>query len=395
MINPAGKDLGELLATSRRAGGRGDPTLTSRGEHPGDCVETRAGGWSLSGRPGAAPTTVLAMTSVTMFDTKKYDRDHLGETLLAAGMEVKFRDYRLNPETAETVTDGTDVVCVFVNDKVTREVIEILAAKGVRMIALRCAGFNGVDLQAAADHGLLVARVPAYSPYAVAEHAVTLAMALNRRIPQANRRVRDMNFTLDGLVGFDMHGKTVGLIGTGKIGKIAGQIFKGFGMRVIMWDPYPDHAWAQEHGLEYTTLSEIGRKADIVSLHVPLFPETEHIINELVLKELKKGVIIINVSRGALIDTVALIEALKSGHVGGVGLDVYEEEEGKFFEDLSGEVMTDDVLARLLTFPNVIVTAHQAFLTNEALDEIARVTTENIVAFQAGEQPEQSRIVTA
>ena len=339
-------------------------------------------------------TTVSGMTSVTMFDTKKYDREHIGASLVDAGFEVKFREFRLNPETVETVTEGTDVVCVFVNDKVTREVIEALAAKGVKMIALRCAGFNGVDLQAAKEHGLLVARVPAYSPYAVAEHAVTLAMALNRHIPQANRRVRDMNFTLDGLVGFDMHGKTVGLIGTGKIGKIAGQIFKGFGMRVVMWDPYPDHAWAEEHGLEYVALSILGRAADIVSLHVPLFPETEHIINELVIKELKPGVIIINVSRGALIDTVALIEALKSGHVGGVGLDVYEEEEGKFFEDLSGEVMTDDVLARLLTFPNVIVTAHQAFLTREALDEIARVTTENIAAFGRGESPEESRIVS-
>jgi D-lactate dehydrogenase len=335
------------------------------------------------------------MTTITVFDTKKYDRDHLGEALIAAGFTPKFREYRLNPETVETVGDDVDVVCVFVNDKVTREVIEVLAAKGVKMIALRCAGFNGVDLQAAADHGLLVARVPAYSPYAVAEHAVTLALALNRHIPQANRRVRDMNFTLDGLVGFDMHGKTVGLIGTGKIGKITGQIFKGFGMRVIMWDPYPDPKWAEEHGLEYVTLSEIGQDADIVSLHVPLFPETHHIINDLVLAALKPGVILINVSRGALVDTVALIEALKTGQVGGVGLDVYEEEEGKFFEDLSGEVMADDVLARLMTFPNVIVTAHQAFLTKEALDEIARVTTENIVAFGKGESPEPERIVSA
>jgi len=335
------------------------------------------------------------MTTVTVFDTKKYDRDYLGETLLDTDLTVKFREYRLNPDTVETVTEGTEVVCVFVNDKVTREVIEVLAQKGVKMIALRCAGFNGVDLKAAAEHGILVARVPAYSPYAVAEHAVTLAMALNRRIPQANRRVRDMNFTLDGLVGFDMHGKTVGLIGTGKIGKIAGEIFKGFGTRVIMWDPYPDPKWAAEKGLEYVTLSEIGAEADIVSLHVPLLPETEHILNDLVIDALKPGVIIINVSRGALIDTKALIEALKTGHVAGVGLDVYEEEEGKFFEDLSGEVMTDDVLARLLTFPNVIVTAHQAFLTQEALGEIARVTTENILAFSAGESPEASRIVKA
>jgi D-lactate dehydrogenase len=335
------------------------------------------------------------MTTVTVFDTKRYDREHLGKTLVEAGLDVKFRDYRLNAETVETVGQDVDVVCVFVNDRVDRQVIEALAAKGVKMIALRCAGFNGVDLQAAKEHGILVARVPAYSPYAVAEHAVTLALALNRRIPQANRRVRDMNFTLDGLVGFDMHGKTAGLIGTGKIGKIAGQIFKGFGMRVVMWDPYPDQAWADEHGLEYVTLSELGRDADIVSLHIPLFPETEHIINDLVLAALKPGVILINVSRGALVDTKALIEALKSGQVAGVGLDVYEEEEGKFFEDLSGEVMTDDVLARLMTFPNVIVTAHQAFLTREALDEIARVTTENILAFGNGELPDESRIVSA
>jgi D-lactate dehydrogenase len=335
------------------------------------------------------------MTNVTVFDTKKYDRDHLGESLLAAGFKVKFRDYRLSPDTAETVSDGTDVVCVFVNDKVTREVVEVLAAKGVKMIALRCAGFNGVDLAAAAEHGILVARVPAYSPYAVAEHAVTLALSLIRKVPQANRRVRDMNFTLDGLVGFDIHGKTVGLIGTGKIGKIAAQIFKGFGTRVIMWDPFPDPAWAAEQGLEYATLSEVGHESDILSLHVPLFPETEHIINELVLKELKPGVVLINVSRGALIDTVALIDSLKSGHVGAVGLDVYEEEEGKFFEDLSGEVMTDDVLARLLTFPNVLVTAHQAFLTGEALDEIARVTTENIASYAGGGTPEASRLVSA
>ncbi len=335
------------------------------------------------------------MTNVSVFDTKKYDREHLGVALEEAGFKVRYREYRLTPETVETVMDDTDVVCVFVNDKVTREVVEALAAKGVKMIALRCAGFNGVDLAAAKEHGIVVARVPAYSPYAVAEHAVTLAMALNRRIPQANRRVRDMNFTLDGLVGFDMHGKTAGLIGTGKIGKIAGQIFKGFGMRVIMWDPYPDHAWAEANGLEYVSLSQLGREADIVSLHIPLFPETEHIINELVLAALKPGVIIINVSRGGLIDTKALIEALKTGHVAGVGLDVYEEEEGKFFEDLSAVIMDDDVLARLMTFPNVIVTAHQAFLTREALDEIARVTRENIEAVAAGGEVDASRLVTA
>lgn len=335
------------------------------------------------------------MTNVTMFDTKKYDREHLGRDLLKAGFEVKFREYRLGPDTVETVGDDVDVVCVFVNDKVTRKVIEVLAEKGVKMIALRCAGFNGVDLKAAKEHGLVVARVPAYSPYAVAEHAIALLMALNRKIPQANRRVRDMNFTLDGLVGFDMHGKTAGLIGTGKIGKIAAQIFKGFGMRVVMWDPYPDPVWAAEHGLEYVKLDELGRESDVISLHVPLFPETEHIINALTIAEFKRGVILINVSRGALVDTKALIKGLKSGQIGGVGLDVYEEEEGKFFEDLSGQIMDDDVLARLLTFPNVLVTAHQAFLTAEALEEIARVTTENITAFTSGAQVDPSRVVSA
>ncbi len=335
------------------------------------------------------------MTNVTVFDTKRYDREHLGASLIKAGIDVKFRDFRLSPETVETVGDDVDAVCVFVNDKVTREVVEALAAKGVGMIALRCAGFNGVDLKAAADHGIVVARVPAYSPYAVAEHAIALLMALNRKITQANRRVRDMNFTLDGLVGFDMHGKTAGLIGTGKIGKITAQIFKGFGMRVIMWDPYPDPAWAKSHGLEYVKLDELGRESDVISLHIPLFPETEHIINEMTIAEFKPGVILINVSRGALVDTPALINALKSGQVAGVGLDVYEEEEGKFFEDLSGQIMDDDVLARLLTFPNVLVTAHQAFLTQEALDEIARVTTENITAFSAGDPVEESRVVKA
>ncbi|MGV1005011.1 MAG: 2-hydroxyacid dehydrogenase [Candidatus Nanopelagicales bacterium] len=333
------------------------------------------------------------MTNIYMFDTKKYDRAYLGQSLLNSGFEVHFREFRLDAETVDVVPQGADVVCVFVNDKVTAEVIEVLAERGVKMIALRCAGFNGVDLKAAAEKGMVVARVPAYSPYAVAEHAVALLLALNRKIPQANRRVRDMNFTLDGLVGFDLHGKTAGLIGTGKIGKIAGQIFRGFGMRVVCWDPYPDPKWAEATGCEYVKLDELGRESDVISVHVPLFPETEHIINELTIAEFKRGVYIINVSRGALVDTKALIEALKSGHVAGVGLDVYEEEEGKFFEDLSGEIMDDDVLARLLSFPNVLVTAHQAFLTQEALGEIARVTTDNITNFSKGEPIEPAHLV--
>ncbi len=325
------------------------------------------------------------MTRFAVFDSKSYDRQSLGPEAEAAGVTIRFYDDRLNEDTLPLVR-GFDGVCAFVNDRIDREVIAGLAEAGVGTIAMRCAGFNNVDLEAAAEYNIRVTRVPAYSPYAVAEHAVALLMALNRKVTRANARVHDMNFTLDGLVGWDMHGKTVGLIGTGKIGKIAGQIFKGFGMRVVCWDPYPDHVWAQASGCEYVTLDELGRVADVVSIHVPLLPETDHIINALTLAEFKRGVYLINVSRGALVDTKALIKALKSGHVAGVALDVYEEEEGKFFEDLSGQVMVDDNLARLMTFPNVLITAHQAFLTHEALDEIARVSIENMRRFAAGEE---------
>lgn len=326
------------------------------------------------------------MTRFAVFDSKSYDRSSLGPAAEAADLNLRFYDFRLNEDTLPLVHDVTGV-CAFVNDSLTRPVIEGLAQAGVGVIAMRCAGFNNVDLQAAADHNILVTRVPAYSPYAVAEHAVALLMALNRKVTRAHARVHDMNFTLDGLVGWDMHGKTVGLIGTGKIGKIAGQIFKGFGMRVVCWDPYPDQAWADETGCEYVKLDELGRLSDVVSVHVPLLPETDHIINAMTLAEFKRGVYIVNVSRGALVDTKALIKALKSGHVAGVALDVYEEEEGKFFEDLSGEVMVDDKLARLMTFPNVIITAHQAFLTEEALGEIARVTVENLRRYRLGDEP--------
>jgi D-lactate dehydrogenase len=326
------------------------------------------------------------MTRFAVFDSKSYDRDSLGPIAEQSDITLRFYEHRLNEDSLPLVRDALGV-CAFVNDKLPREVIAGLAEAGVGMIAMRCAGFNNVDLQAAADHNILVTRVPAYSPYAVAEHAVALLMALNRKVTRANARVREMNFTLDGLVGWDMNGKTVGLIGTGNIGKIAGQIFKGFGMRVVCWDPYPDHEWAENIGAEYVKLDELGRESDVISIHVPLLPETDHIINELTIAEFKRGVYLVNVSRGALVDTEALIEALKSGHVAGVALDVYEGEEGKFFEDLSGEVMADDTLARLITFPTVIITAHQAFLTEEALGEIARVTVENMRRFQNGEEP--------
>jgi D-lactate dehydrogenase len=267
-----------------------------------------------------------------------------------------------------------------VNDRADRPCLETLAALGVKHVALRCAGFNRIDLTAAKELGLSVTRVPAYSPYAVAEHAVALLLALNRKIPRASNRVRDLNFSLNGLVGFDLHGKTAGIFGTGKIGRVTAQILRGFGMKVLAFDPVRSIEWAKEYGVDYTDARTLARECEVISLHTPLTPETQHIIRGETLELMKPGAILINVSRGALIDTTALIEALKSGRLGGVGLDVYEEEEGVFFEDLSGQILQDDELARLLTFPNVLITAHQAFLTNEALAEIARVTVTNLLA---------------
>jgi D-lactate dehydrogenase len=230
-----------------------------------------------------------------------------------------------------------------------------------------------------------VTRVPAYSPYAVAEHAVALLLALNRKIPRANNRVHDLNFSLNGLVGFDLHGKTAGIIGTGRIGRVVAEILRGFGMKVLAFDPFPLPDWAAKAGVEYTDAKTLVRESAVITLHVPLTPETNHVVNRETIELTKPGTIIVNVSRGALIDTKALIEALKCGHLGGVALDVYEEEEGVFFEDLSGQVLQDDDLARLLTFPNVLITAHQAFLTREALAAIARVTVDNLRAFGRGE----------
>lgn len=322
------------------------------------------------------------MPLVNVYDTKPYDREHLQA---AGGDRVhwNFCEFRLTPETAETAR-GTDSVCVFVNDQLTRPCLEKLAAAGVKHVALRCAGFNNVDLAAAKELKIAVTRVPAYSPYAVAEHCVALLLTLNRQIHRANNRVRDLNFSLNGLVGFDLHGKTAGIIGTGKVGKIVAQIFRGFGMRVLASDAFPDKAWAAAQGVEYTDNQTLARQSDIISLHTPLTPETHHIVRAETIAITKHGVIFLNVSRGKLIDTTALIAGLKSGHIGGVALDVYEEEEGIFFEDLSGQVLQDDELARLLTFSNVLITAHQAFLTREALAEIARVTVANLQAVRAG-----------
>jgi D-lactate dehydrogenase len=321
---------------------------------------------------------------VSVFDTKVYDREYLSGNPDSREIDWKFHDFRLSAETAPTVA-GSTAVCLFVNDKGDRECLEILKECGVRMVALRCAGFNNVDLDAAAELGLSVVRVPAYSPHAVAEHAVALLLTLNRKIHRSFNRVRELNFSLNGLVGFDVVSRTIGVIGTGKIGRIAAQIFRGFGSRVLAYDVHPDHEWANSAGIEYVDFDSILSQSDILSLHIPLMNETFHLINKTTIKKLKKGAYIINTSRGRLIDTTALITELKSGHIGGVALDVYEEEEGVFFEDLSGKVLMDDELSLLLNFPNVLITSHQAFLTHEALQEIARVTVTNLIRGDRGE----------
>jgi D-lactate dehydrogenase len=324
------------------------------------------------------------MFRTVVFDTKPYDREHFERASRELDIQWTFMDSRLSAETAVSA-QGARAVCTFVNDRPDRPCLEALARLGVKHIALRCAGFNSVDLPAAKELGFSVTRVPAYSPYAVAEHAVALLLALNRKIPRANNRVHDQNFALNGLVGFDLHGKTAGVFGTGKIGRATAQILRGFGMRVLAYDPYPSVEWAKQNDVEYTDARSIARLSEVITLHTPLTPETHHIIRRETLELMKPGAFLINVSRGALIETKALIDALKSGRLGGVGLDVYEEEEGVFFEDLSGKILQDDELARLLTFPNVLITAHQAFLTNEALSEIARVSVTNLDAFAKGQ----------
>ena len=323
------------------------------------------------------------MIKAAFFDTKPYDRKYFEDAHGTERLKLQFHEFRLNTDTAP-VAHGADVVCVFVNDKLDRPCIHAIAATGVRLIALRCAGFNNVDLAAAKERGIAVVRVPAYSPHAVAEHTVGLLLTLNRKIHRAYNRVRDQNFSLNGLVGFDLHGKTVGIVGTGRIGRITAEIFAGFGTRVLASDPFPNAEWAAKARVTYTDFHGLLEHSDVVSLHLPLTPQSHYLINEKTIGRMKPGAHLINTSRGKLIDTSAVIDALKSGHLGGVALDVYEEEEGIFFEDLSGLVLQDDELSRLLVFPNVLITAHQAFLTHEALTEIARVTSENIARFSEG-----------
>lgn len=316
---------------------------------------------------------------VAVFSTKPYDRQFLASANANHQHELVYYEVRLNRETVK-VAAGYETICVFVNDVLDAQVIKTLAEHGTKLIALRCAGFNNVDLIAAADAGITVVRVPAYSPYAVAEHTVTMMLSLNRRVYRAYNRVRESNFSLDGLLGFDLNGRAIGLIGTGQIGMVVARVMRGFGCRVLAADPYPNEAIAAL-GVEYTDLNTLFTESDIISLHCPLTPETHHIVNAETLTQMKDGVMIVNTSRGALVDSLAMIEGLKSGKVGYLGMDVYEEEADLFFEDLSGKILQDDVLARLMTFPNVLITSHQAFFTRDALQNIADTTLDNISFF--------------
>jgi len=335
-----------------------------------------------------------SVITVAVFDTKTYDREALQQASQSHDIDWHFLEFRLTEDTASAAKNAR-AVCVFVNDQLDRPCLQALTKQGVEMIALRSTGFNNVDFAAAREFKLTVTRVPVYSPYSVAEHAVALLLTLNRKIHRAYNRVRELNFSLNGLVGVDLHAKTAGVVGTGKIGRATGQILRGFGMRVLAYDPFPNKEWAQQTGVEYVDDPVILlRNSDVVSLHTPLTPETRHIIRKETIELMKPGSILINVSRGALVDTNALIKGLKSGRLAAVGLDVYEEEEGIFFEDLSGEILHDDELARLITFPNVLITSHQAFLTREALSEIAETTVTNILAVAGQKSFVQGSVLT-
>lgn len=317
---------------------------------------------------------------IAVFSTKPYDRQFLEAANAQAGEphEFTFLEPRLSAHTA-VLAAGAQAVCAFVNDTADAPTLEALVGQGVRMLALRCAGFNNVDLAAARRLDITVGRVPAYSPEAVAEHTVAMIMSLNRNIHRAHARVREGNFALDGLLGFDMKGRTVGVVGTGRIGAAFARIMQGFGCRVLAHDPYPDATL----DIAYVSMEQLQAEADIISLHCPLTPATHHLIDDAAVARMRRGVMIINTSRGAIVDTRAVIRGLKSGAVGHLGLDVYEEEADLFFEDLSDHVLQDDVFARLLTFPNVLITAHQAFFTQEALMAIAVTTLDNVTTFAA------------
>jgi len=328
---------------------------------------------------------------VTVFSTKSWDEQFL--TAANTHHAFRFLEAKLDATTA-ALANGSDAVCVFVNDDVDAPVIETLATGGVRTIALRSAGFNHVDLAAAASHGLAVVRVPAYSPHAVAEHTIALLLTLNRGTHRAHNRVREGNFRLDGLLGWDLEGKTAGVVGTGKIGQVVCSILKGFGMDVIAFDPFPNDQ-VTGMGIPYVSLEALFATSDVITLHCPLTPDTFHLVNPDAISAMARAPMIINTSRGALIDTVAVIEGLKSGQVGALALDVYEEEGDLFFEDLSNTVIQDDVFSRLLTFPNVLITGHQAFFTREAVRQIAETTVANLDAIEEGHDCENQITTSA
>ncbi len=316
---------------------------------------------------------------IAVFSSKSWVLHSFSNVNKDFGFDVSFHESRLYEKTAP-LAKGYEVVCVFVSDSVDAKVLEVLKQEGVKLIALRCAGFNNVDIEKARELGIGVVRVPAYSPYAVAEHTLGLILSLNRKLHRAYGRVRDANFSLDGLLGFDLRGKTIGVIGTGKIGQVFINLIKGFGCHILAYDKFPNEE-VKKKGINYVDLQELYSKSDIISLHCPLTYETYHLINEYAISAMKHNVMIINTSRGALIDTQAVIDGLKSGKVGYLGLDVYEEEEELFFEDLSETIIQDDRFVRLQMFPNVLITAHQAFFTKEAIHNIAQTTFENIDEF--------------
>lgn len=328
------------------------------------------------------------MIKVAFFDTKEYDRKLFDEYNKKYGYDITYLESRLNRETAP-LAKGYDVVCVFVSDVVDEATIKILKKDGVKLVALRCAGFNNVDLKHM-DKDIKVVRVPAYSPYAVAEHAVALLMSINRKTYKSYQRAKKYNFTLNGLLGFDVHGKTVGIIGTGKIGKCFANIMKGFGTEILAYDVYPDENAAKEIGYKYVSLDELLGKSDIISLHCPLTEETDKILNEKTFKKMKEGAILINTSRGGLVDTKSLIAQLETGKIGGVGLDVYEAESEFFLNDMSNSYIRDKDLSILISMPNVVITSHQGFFTKEALDKIASDTLQNIKdIFETGKSENQ------
>lgn len=322
---------------------------------------------------------------IAIFDTHYFERQYFDKINKDYFHHLTFFEPRLTSATA-VLASKFPAVCSFANDKVDAETLSLLKSGGVKLIALRSAGFNHVDLDAARRLQIKVVRVPHYSPYSVAEHTVALLLALNRKIHRAHARVRELNFSLDGLVGFDLHGKTVGIIGTGKIGSVVARIMNGFGCNILAHDSSPNHDLERDFRLQYVDLTKLYSESDIISFHLPLTRETRHLVNEASFSKMKPGVFLINTGRGALIDSQALIQNLKTGQVGAAGLDVYEEEENIFFRNLSNEVLQDDTLARLLTFSNVLITSHQGFLTKEALHNIVKTTLQNLSDFENGRE---------